>query len=122
MLLVPPQHLPPPNGSTVPRSTVRTASGASSGVGGDSEDEARLEAGRRHTGGAAAIALAAGGSLDASSSGALPVGGRRERGVTMEVWNFERLARTPLLAAAFEEFSRKALCHESVLFLREVSR
>lgn len=40
----------------------------------------------------------------------------------MEVWDFERLASTPLLAAAFEEFSQKALCHESVLFLSEVSR
>ncbi|CAM9626174.1 unnamed protein product [Pylaiella littoralis] len=39
-----------------------------------------------------------------------------------EVWDFERLARTPLLAAAFEDFSRKALCHECVLFLSEVSR
>lgn len=39
-----------------------------------------------------------------------------------DVWDFERLASTPLLAAAFEEFSRKALCHESVLFLSEVSR
>ncbi|CAN0423690.1 unnamed protein product [Ectocarpus sp. 12 AP-2014] len=40
----------------------------------------------------------------------------------MEVWNFERLARTPLLAVAFEDFSKRALCHESVLFLTEVSR
>ncbi|CAN0056130.1 unnamed protein product, partial [Laminaria digitata] len=42
--------------------------------------------------------------------------------VEEDVWDFERLARTPLLAAAFEDFSRKALCHESVLFLSEVSR
>ncbi|CAM9432746.1 unnamed protein product [Ectocarpus fasciculatus] len=48
-------------------------------------------------------------------------GGGHGRGV-MEVWNFERLARTPLLAAAFEDFSKRALCHESVLFLSEVSR
>lgn len=47
--------------------------------------------------------------------------GRRSRD-TVESWNFERLARTPLVAAAFEKFSRKALCHESVLFLSEVSR
>ncbi|CAM9881255.1 unnamed protein product [Ectocarpus sp. 13 AM-2016] len=40
----------------------------------------------------------------------------------MEVWNFERLARTPLLAVAFEDYSKRALCHESVLFLTEVSR
>lgn len=39
-----------------------------------------------------------------------------------DVWDFERLATTPLLAAAFEEYSRRALCHESVLFLSEVSR
>ncbi|CAM9379275.1 unnamed protein product [Ectocarpus sp. 6 AP-2014] len=48
-------------------------------------------------------------------------GGGQDRGV-MEVWNFERLARTPLLAAAFEDYSKRALCHESVLFLSEVSR
>eukprot|EP00752_Nemacystus_decipiens_P003193 g2954.t1 len=41
---------------------------------------------------------------------------------TIESWNFERLSRTPMLAAAFDSFSRKALCHESVLFLSEVSR
>ncbi|CAB1121467.1 unnamed protein product [Ectocarpus sp. CCAP 1310/34] len=46
--------------------------------------------------------------------------GRPER--EMEVWNFERLARTPLLAVAFEDYSKRALCHESVLFLTEVSR
>ncbi|CAM9291157.1 unnamed protein product [Choristocarpus tenellus] len=39
-----------------------------------------------------------------------------------EGWSFERLASTPMLASAFEEFARKALCHESVLFLVEVSR
>lgn len=39
-----------------------------------------------------------------------------------DVWNFERLASTPLLAAAFEQFCHKALCHESVIFLREVAR
>ncbi|CAM9925136.1 unnamed protein product [Choristocarpus tenellus] len=27
-----------------------------------------------------------------------------------------------MLASAFEEFARKALCHESILFLTEVSR
>ena len=50
--------------------------------------------------------------------------GRRGRvgSGAMEVWDFERLGRTPLLAAAFEDYSRKALCHESVLFLSEVSR
>ncbi|CBJ33441.1 expressed unknown protein [Ectocarpus siliculosus] len=47
--------------------------------------------------------------------------GRPER-EEMEVWNFERLARTPLLAVAFEDYSKRALCHESVLFLTEVSR
>ncbi|CBJ31486.1 hypothetical protein Esi_0260_0005 [Ectocarpus siliculosus] len=40
----------------------------------------------------------------------------------MEVWDFERIASTPLLAAAFEDYSKRALCHESVLFLSEVSR
>eukprot|EP00904_Undaria_pinnatifida_P004013 jgi/Undpi1/13612/HiC_scaffold_9.g03266.m1 len=53
-------------------------------------------------------------------------GGRRWRGgggaAREEPWDFERLARTPLLAAAFEDYCRKALCHESVLFLSEVSR
>ncbi|CAM9607173.1 unnamed protein product [Ectocarpus sp. 4 AP-2014] len=47
--------------------------------------------------------------------------GRPER-EEMEVWDFERLARTPLLAVAFEDYSKRALCHESVLFLTEVSR
>ncbi|CAM9296912.1 unnamed protein product [Choristocarpus tenellus] len=37
-------------------------------------------------------------------------------------WNFERLVSTPLMAKTFEEFSRRALCQESVLFLRDVSR
>ncbi|CAM9250356.1 unnamed protein product [Ectocarpus fasciculatus] len=52
-------------------------------------------------------------------------GGRgRSRSDTeeMKVWDFERIARTPLLAAAFEDYSKRALCHESVLFLSEVSR
>lgn len=49
-------------------------------------------------------------------------GGRGGAGEDVELWDFERLARTPLLAAAFEDYSRKALCHESVLFLIEVSR
>ncbi|CAM9874362.1 unnamed protein product [Ectocarpus fasciculatus] len=40
----------------------------------------------------------------------------------VEAWDFERLARKPLVAAAFEAYTRKALCHEWVLFLREVSR
>ncbi|CAB1121470.1 unnamed protein product [Ectocarpus sp. CCAP 1310/34] len=47
--------------------------------------------------------------------------GRSDR-EEMEVWDFERLGRTPLLAAAFEDYSKRALCHESVLFLSEVSR
>lgn len=46
--------------------------------------------------------------------------GRNSR--RMEAWSFDRLSRTPSLAAAFESFSRKALCHESILFLGEVSR
>ena len=37
-------------------------------------------------------------------------------------WNYERLVSTPPLAAAFEEFCRKALCHESALFLSAVCR
>lgn len=48
--------------------------------------------------------------------------GVRRDGYAGHAWNFERLASTPLLAAAFEEFSRKALCHESVLFLSAVCR
>lgn len=39
-----------------------------------------------------------------------------------DMWDFERLASTPLVAAAFEEFARKALCYELVVFLIEVSR
>ncbi|CAM9581548.1 unnamed protein product, partial [Hapterophycus canaliculatus] len=171
------------------RSTVRTASEISSGIGGDSEDEARLEEGmtpqpNQHSSkgssdgaGAASgdVAPTEGGDVGAvadcqaetiasaaptasTSTAALPVsnerrhknrnghvngsrrgasqgggttgrggGGRRGRGRecragAMEMWDFERLASTPLLAAAFEDFSRKALCHESVLFLGEVSR
>lgn len=46
----------------------------------------------------------------------------RGLGRRANVWDFERLASTPLLAAAFEDFAQKALCHESVLFLSEVSR
>ncbi|CAM9942938.1 unnamed protein product, partial [Discosporangium mesarthrocarpum] len=39
-----------------------------------------------------------------------------------DTWNFERLASTPMLASAFEDFARKALCHESVMFLEHASR
>lgn len=146
-------------------STARTASKLSSGIGGDSEDEARLEEGRtsikpatrrKSDGGighgstdpssssvSASVATAAdatiisnstatdnnehsrrtgahGGETENDGGG----GGRGRGGIghTVEVWDFERLGRTPLLAAAFEDFSRKALCHESVFFLSEVSR
>ncbi|CAM9273182.1 unnamed protein product [Choristocarpus tenellus] len=40
----------------------------------------------------------------------------------VEIWNFERLASTPMLASAFEEFARRALCQESVQFLVDVFR
>eukprot|EP00752_Nemacystus_decipiens_P003432 g3173.t1 len=149
-----------------PRSTAKTASGLSSGIGGDSENEARTEEGRTsvrpatttrprgqtdggsgHGGmgpstssvstsvatsaGAPSASNSTANDNNESSRRAGALGGERDDagggrggndGATMEVWNFERLGRTPLLAAAFEDFSRKALCHESVLFLSEVSR
>ncbi|CAB1098187.1 unnamed protein product [Ectocarpus sp. CCAP 1310/34] len=51
-------------------------------------------------------------------------GGRRSRShkQDIDIWDFERIVRTPLLAVAFEDYSKKALCHESFLFLSEVSR
>ncbi|CAM9365664.1 unnamed protein product [Ectocarpus fasciculatus] len=50
-------------------------------------------------------------------------GGRtRSHKQDIDAWDFERIARTPLLAAAFEDYSKRALCHESYLFLSEVSR
>eukprot|EP00752_Nemacystus_decipiens_P003194 g2955.t1 len=135
------------------RSTVRTASGKSSGRGGDSEVESALDQGGPTSASAAygnGDILTSGGAASSDPAGArdgnrraAAHGGERERGgggeraggagaagggggggsgQRMEVWNFERLATTPLLAAAFEDFSRKALCHESVLFLIEVSR
>lgn len=127
------------------RSTARTTSGKSSAVGGESEDESRLDIG--DTSGVAAPGNGAGlasasdaassdhpaapsaagnhvnGRSSSSSRRAASRGGERERGrATMEEWGFERLAGTQLLASAFEEFSRKALCHESWLFLIEVAR
>ncbi|CAM9245243.1 unnamed protein product, partial [Sphacelaria rigidula] len=38
------------------------------------------------------------------------------------IWTYERVAAVPEFTAAFEEFARKALCQESVLFLQEVTR
>ncbi len=151
-------HGPTHRQNILPDSTSQTASGVSSGVGRDSQDDGSVEEdeggtgataarGRRGGGGtrdgnderasshleastqvtpavaaAAAAAAAAHGSVREKSG----AGGGRRRGRAssgaMEVWDFERLGRTPLLAAAFEDFSRKALCHESVLFLSEVSR
>ncbi|CAM9719986.1 unnamed protein product [Choristocarpus tenellus] len=35
---------------------------------------------------------------------------------------FEQLISTPYMTEAFEEFARKALCQESMLFMNEVSR
>ncbi|CBJ31487.1 hypothetical protein Esi_0260_0006 [Ectocarpus siliculosus] len=51
-------------------------------------------------------------------------GGRRSRSHKQDIdlWDFERIVRTPLLAVAFEDYSKRALCHESFLFLSEVSR
>ncbi|CAM9463438.1 unnamed protein product [Ectocarpus sp. 4 AP-2014] len=51
-------------------------------------------------------------------------GGRRSRShkQDLDMWDFERIVRTPLLAVAFEDYSKRALCHESFLFLSEVSR
>lgn len=121
-------------------------------MGGESEDESRHDQGGPsgavapgNGGGLASDAASSDPTApsaagnDASSHGsrrAASYGGERERGggggggggrarggrPTMEEWDFERLARTPILASAFEDFSRKALCHESVLFLIEVSR
>lgn len=39
-----------------------------------------------------------------------------------EMWSYDFVASTPEMASSFEEFARKALCQESVLFLQEVSR
>ncbi|CAM9308829.1 unnamed protein product [Choristocarpus tenellus] len=39
-----------------------------------------------------------------------------------EIWTYERLASSPTLAPAFEDYARKALCQESVQFLTHVSR
>jgi len=125
-------------------STAQTTSGVSSGIGGDSQDEGRLEGGggtrataargRRGGGGithgsndpAAATATSASASAAhgrvREKSGA---GGGRGRGrvgsATMQVWDFERLGRTPLLAAASRTYYYLER-HESVLFLGEVSR
>ncbi|CAM9574851.1 unnamed protein product, partial [Ectocarpus sp. 8 AP-2014] len=51
-------------------------------------------------------------------------GGRRSRSHKQDIdmWDFERIVRTPLVAVAFEDYSKRALCHESFLFLNEVSR
>lgn len=135
--------------NTHTRSTLRTASGKSSGVGGDSEDESRLDRGGPWVAAAGGNGdgLAAGDAASsdpaAPSAGASVVrghstrpaavhgaererggGGGRDRGGrgTVEEWSFEKLAGTPMLADAFEAFAKKALCHESVLFLIEVSR
>ncbi|CBJ31485.1 hypothetical protein Esi_0260_0003 [Ectocarpus siliculosus] len=42
-------------------------------------------------------------------------GGRRSRSHKQDIdlWDFERIVRTPLLAVAFEDYSKRALCHES---------
>ena len=80
------------------------SSGFSSSVGNSSEDEGAAK-GRFKTN---SIQRRRGNGVDAASA--------------EETWNFERLASTPLLAAAFEDYARKALCHESVLFLSEVAR
>lgn len=106
-----------------PTSMEQTASsGGSSGVGPDSEDEGtrseRTEAkvGRLPSG-------ARGAAVDRFFSNQRRVGDGAEGGEAVgEVWDFERLASTPLLAAAFEDYARRALCHESVLFLTEVAR
>lgn len=39
-----------------------------------------------------------------------------------DIWTWEKLAEVPQLTEAFEDFARKALCQESVVFLREVAR
>ncbi|CAN0266870.1 unnamed protein product, partial [Ectocarpus sp. 13 AM-2016] len=51
-------------------------------------------------------------------------GGRRSHSNKQDIdmWDFERIVRTPLLAVAFEDYCKRALCHESFLFLSEVSR
>ena len=170
-LTPPPLTRPPPRPPHQPTraahdSTVKTASGVSSGIGGDSENEGRLEEGRptvrpatrirgKSDGGishgsidpstssaSTSVATSAGTNSTSNSTAihnndgdsrlagahgleresAAGSRGRGGDGDAMEEWNFERLGRTPLLAAAFEDFCRRALCHESVLFLSEVSR
>ncbi|CAM9385776.1 unnamed protein product [Discosporangium mesarthrocarpum] len=43
-------------------------------------------------------------------------------GTDEEVWDYETFIAKPLLAFSLEDFARRALCHESYLFLAEVTR
>lgn len=118
-------------------STSQTASSGVSSRRPDSEDEragngsivSRIEEGRSSRASVAAMERIAGGvdyqMNNPFANGTTPAIQRRSGAWAagqQEMWDFERLASTPLLASAFEDFSRKALCHESVLFLSEVSR
>lgn len=98
------------------------SSGGSSRAGPESEDEGlrseRIEAkvGRLPC-------VARGAAVDRFFGNQRRVGDGVEGGEAAgDVWDFERLASTPLLAAAFEDYARRALCQESVLFLTDVAR
>ncbi|CAM9552057.1 unnamed protein product [Scytosiphon promiscuus] len=39
----------------------------------------------------------------------------------MRLWTYEKVAAMPGVSAAFEDFTRKALCQESLLFLKDVT-
>ncbi|CBN78574.1 hypothetical protein Esi_0132_0031 [Ectocarpus siliculosus] len=38
------------------------------------------------------------------------------------LWTYEKVAAMPSVSAVFDEFARKALCQESILFLKDVTR
>ncbi|CAM9232511.1 unnamed protein product, partial [Ectocarpus fasciculatus] len=38
------------------------------------------------------------------------------------LWTYEKVAAMPSVSAAFDEFARKALCQESILFLKDVTK
>ncbi|CAM9567795.1 unnamed protein product [Ectocarpus fasciculatus] len=38
------------------------------------------------------------------------------------LWTYEKVAAMPNVSAAFDEFARKALCQESILFLKDVTK
>ncbi|CAM9476836.1 unnamed protein product [Ectocarpus fasciculatus] len=41
---------------------------------------------------------------------------------TLALWTYEKVEAMPSVSAAFDEFSRKALCQESIFFLKDVAK